>query len=65
MEKGATVERGKILETGENGCVVASYDRDGITTPPILPIDKRTYKQGELVYFFLFPDGTGKIICGA
>lgn len=66
MEKGASIERGYILDVAASrSYYVASYDRAGIETPPIQPIDNKTYTKGELVYFFLFPDGTGKIICGA
>lgn len=65
MDKGASVERGRVLTATAEGYIVASYDRDGIETPPIKPINDNTYTTGDLVYFFLFRDGTGKIICGA
>lgn len=64
MDKGVNIERGYILDVAADGYYVASYDREGIETPPIKPINDNTYTKGNLVYFFLFPDGTGKIICG-
>lgn len=65
MDKSVSIERGYILDvTVDGGYYVASYDREGIETPPIKPINDNTYAKGDLVYFFLFPDGTGKIICG-
>ena len=63
--RGAWIERGIIAEVREDGYVVASIDRDGIISPPIQPIGENDYAEGDLVCFFLFPDGTGKIICGA
>ena len=65
MDKGTAIERGYILEATAEGYRVASYDRVGIETPPIRPINDNAYTKGDMVYFFLFPDGTGKIICGA
>jgi len=65
MEKGAMIERGYIASVEAGGYCVASCDRAGIQTPPIQPINGNTYTTGDLVYFFLFPDGTGKILCGA
>lgn len=65
MNYGAVVERGKIDRAEGGGYIVSSYDREGITTPPILAIDGHSYTVGDTVYFFFFPDGTGKIICGA
>lgn len=65
MDKGVSIERGYILDVAaDGGYYVASYDRAGIETPPINPIGSGIYAKGDLVYFFLFPDGTGKILCG-
>lgn len=65
MDKCVCIERGYIVDvTADGGYCVASYDRPGIETPPIKPINSNTYTKGNLVYFFLFPDGTGKILCG-
>lgn len=65
MEKqtGATIERGYIAGAESSGYIVKSYDRDGIESPPMTPIDNESYTKGDKVYFFLFPDGTGKILC--
>lgn len=57
------IERGKILEETSEGYTVASIDREGIVTPPIKPIDAKNYTRGDLVYFFAFRDGTGRIVC--
>lgn len=59
---GAKIERGKILAAEEGGYIVASTDRPGIETGPLTPISENTYTAGDAVYFFVFPDGTGKII---
>ena len=56
------VERGKILMVTEDGYIVASLDRDGIVTPPIKPTDDAEYAVGDLVYFLIFSDGTGKVL---
>lgn len=59
------VERGTIAEAGPDGYTVASFDRDGIVTPPLMPmIEGQTYAAGDKVYYFVFGDGTGKILCG-
>lgn len=64
MEAGAVIERGRIVST-DGGYTVASLDREGIVSPPILSIDAKTYSTGDMVYFFLFNDGNGKIISPA
>lgn len=58
-----TIERGKILTAAQGEYTVSSYDRDGIVTPPVEAINNITYSVGDDVYYFIFPDGTGKIIC--
>lgn len=65
MKYGAVIERGKIEHAADATYTVSSYDREGIITPPIRSIDGHLYNVGDTVYFFLFPDGTGKILCGA
>ncbi len=60
---GAVIERGTIKSTGTGGYIVSSLDRDGIETPEIGPVtENETYAVNDRVYFFLFPDGNGKII---
>lgn len=61
----APVERGKITSVSAEGYTVASFDRDGIVSPPIGDINEGVYAVGDIVYFFLFSDGTGKIMCKA
>ena len=64
MERyGAYIERGIIIRIEEQGFVVRSYDRDGITTPPIKPIQDVSLSIGDQVYYHLHMDGTGRIIC--
>lgn len=58
-----TIERGKILEETSEGYTVGSIDREGIVTQAIKPIDAKNYARGDLVYFFAFCDGTGRIVC--
>lgn len=62
MKYGAVIERGKILRADESGYTVASLDREGIESPPIGALGDTTYTVGDTVYFFLFRDGTGKIV---
>lgn len=57
------IERGVIRKTLDGGYIIASLDREGIETPPILPIDDRSYSEGDRIYYFYFPDGTGRILC--
>ena len=65
---GASIERGRITGQAEGGYTVASLDRDGIESPaiPTIPVSGAggaEYAVGDMVYFFLFRDGTGGIIC--
>ena len=63
MDKGVSIERGYILDVAADGAyTVASYDRYGVTLDN--GATNWTYAKGDMVYFFLFPDGTGKILCG-
>lgn len=59
----AWIERGIIKGAEDGAYTVASLDRDGIETPPLLAIDETVYTVGDTVYFFLFRDGTGRILC--
>ncbi len=65
MEYGAIIERGKVLTATEAGYTVVSLDRDGIESTLISAIHNETYTVGDMVYFFIFRDGTGKIVCKA
>ena len=60
----AAIERGQIKTVSDEGYVVTSLDREGIESQPITAINSNTYSEGDKVYFFVFPDGTGKIISG-
>lgn len=60
---GAKIERGVIIHAGEDGYTVKSYDRNGLVTPKIKTLFGYKYNAGDRVYFFLFDDGSGQIIC--
>ena len=63
---GATIERGKIKEATDNGFRVENIDeRRGLITREITGIDDTEYAAGDIVYYFAFKDGTGKILCKA
>lgn len=64
------IERGFITGIEDSGYIIASLDRDGIITPPIKPIEagkpgiqEPDYNIGNMVIYFIFKDGTGKILC--
>ena len=69
---GAPIERGAIVSIEGNVYRIASYSRDGVTTPPIKAITDfdiyqdgvpvRRYGAGDKVYFFMFDDGNGMIL---
>lgn len=59
----AYIERGKVIFANNGLYSVASYDRDGIAADKISATDETVYEIGDNVYFFLFRDGTGKILC--
>lgn len=59
------IERGQVVETGANGYAIQSLDRDGIKTPPLKALEEgQSYSVGDKVYYFIFKDGTGRIISG-
>ena len=58
----AMIERGEVVMEVGGKYVVASLDREGIATPPLGKLTDEVYDVGDTVYFFLFGDGTGKII---
>lgn len=63
MERG-NIERGKILAVNESGYSVASLDRVGIEIPDLKPLlEAEKYTVGQMVYFFSFSDGDGRIVC--
>lgn len=59
---GACIERGEIAEIVDNGYIVRSYSRFDILTQKIYSINDTAYSIGDIVYFFMFPDGNGMII---
>ena len=60
---GAYLERGYITGTENGRYIVQSLDREGIESPPIGTVKDENYQTGDRVYFFLFADGTGEILC--
>ena len=58
---GAIIERGEVLTEESGAYTVKSYDRDGVTTPPIKAIAD-SFDVGDRVFFFLFRDGSGRIL---
>ena len=61
--RGAVVERGKIRAAAEEKYIVETLDREGIESLQITALNGVPFAVGDIVYFFLFPDGTGKILC--
>lgn len=59
---GALIERGEVLTAEDAAYTVKSYDRDGVVTPPIPAIDNVNPDVGNRVFFFMFNDGSGRII---
>ena len=59
----ASIERGTVIGVSGDEYVVESLDRDGIVAPAVNAIDETVYAVSDVVCFFLFHDGTGKIIC--
>lgn len=59
---GARIERGQVVGASDAQYAVKSVTREGIYTPPIPAIDNTAYTVGDMVYFFLFEDGTGAIL---
>ena len=58
---GAMIERGEILTESSGMYTVKSFDREGVITPPI-PAISDSYDVGDHVFFFLFRDGSGRIL---
>lgn len=62
---GAVIERGKITSVSSGAYTVESIDRPGIVSIPTTSINLDTFSVGDIVYFFVCQDGTGRIISGA
>lgn len=64
---GARIERGEIVSVtlGEGDVHlydVESLDRPGVTGYGLQALNDALYAEGQDVYFFLFEDGTGRVI---
>ena len=62
---GAMIERGEITAITDREYIVTSFSRAGIETPPLNALNDAEYDVGDHVYFFMFPDGDGRIISKA
>ena len=66
---GAMVERGKVIEKQGRTWRVENHDRRGLISTMLTCIDfyqgeqRVDYNVGDEVYFFVFQDGTGAILC--
>lgn len=60
--QGAYLERGYVAEAKGSRYRIASYDRQGVTTPLIGSFRDDTFSIGDQVIFALWPDGSGKIL---
>lgn len=60
---GATIERGTVAEVTESGYRVNNLDRPGLVSTKIARCDNGTYAVGDTVFFFVYRDGTGRILC--
>lgn len=58
----AMIERGEVVAEAGGKYIVTSLDREGIETQPLEALTDDVYGAGAQVYFFVFGDGTGKII---
>ena len=63
VEYGARLERGVIVAVTAQGYVLRSEDRPGLVTPPLRDAGGITREAGGRVVFFMFDDGTGRIVC--
>lgn len=67
LNYGALIERGKIKAMDSNGAyTVESIDRPNVTTPALAYLfgtSGTIPAIGDRVYFFMFADGSGRVIC--
>ena len=59
----AAIERGRIAEVTDGGYRVKNLDRPGLISRMITGMDDTVYQAEDRVYFFMFNDGNGKILC--
>lgn len=60
---GVCIERGRVEKTENGRYRVISVTNDGIRTLPLKAMEAGgTIAPGDLVYFFIFPDGEGLIL---
>lgn len=60
--QGACLERGYVAEAEGTRYRIASYDRQGVTTPLLDSFHNDAFSIGDQVIFVLWPDGSGKIL---
>ncbi len=59
---GTAVERGTIIKVTEAGARVASHDRPGYVTMPLMPMFRKTMEVGWPVFFLEYENGNGLVI---
>ena len=59
----AAIERGRIAEVVGGEYRVKNLDRPGLISRVITGTDDTAYQAEDMVYFFMFNDGNGKILC--
>ena len=62
MPWGARIETGVVREVTDEGCRVESLERAGVVTMPLKPLFAETLTVGDIVHFFTWEDGTGRIL---
>ena len=59
----AIIERGKIISADNGAYIIRSFDRDGIESLPLRPLNEQAvFVVGESVCYLCFHDGTGRIL---
>lgn len=62
--KSGVIERGEIIKSEDGNYTIQSFDRIGIITAPLKPLqEEEAFSIGDRVFYFYFKDGTGRIIC--
>lgn len=60
---GAALERGRVAKIENGKYRVESLDRPGLKSTAIKVFSGETLTEGDSVFFYLFADGDGIILC--
>lgn len=60
---GAALERGRVVNIENGKYRVESLDRPGLSSTPMKIFSGETLTKGDSVFFYLFADGDGIILC--